>query len=53
MGGFDGIEILKSVEAYDMRMKNWVKVASLNTPRSSAMLASQSTHLISKYKVEF
>eukprot|EP00921_Rhytidocystis_pertsovi_P010744 GHVQ01017303.1.p1 GENE.GHVQ01017303.1~~GHVQ01017303.1.p1 ORF type:complete len:553 (+),score=99.76 GHVQ01017303.1:188-1846(+) len=37
IGGFDGTNILSSVECYDPRMKNWMEVAGLSTPRSSAM----------------
>merc|ERR1712094_114394 len=37
MGGFDGSQILSSVEAYDPRMKNWLSVADMTTSRSSAM----------------
>jgi len=34
-GGFDGQNIVNSVEAYDPRMKNWMTVAPLLTPRSA------------------
>jgi len=40
IGGFDGTQILSSVEAYDPRMKNWMPVEPLNTPRSSAAATS-------------
>jgi len=41
IGGFDGAQILSSVEAYDPRMKSWMSVAEMNTPRSSAMVSVQ------------
>ncbi|CBZ52760.1 putative kelch motif domain-containing protein [Neospora caninum Liverpool] len=45
IGGFDGSDILSSVECYDPRMKNWMEVAALSTPRSSAMCCVQEDHL--------
>lgn len=41
IGGFDGMGILASVECYDPRLKNWMEVAPLNTPRSSPMCCVQ------------
>eukprot|EP00388_Colpodella_angusta_P019913 GDKJ01049743.1.p1 GENE.GDKJ01049743.1~~GDKJ01049743.1.p1 ORF type:complete len:239 (-),score=50.10 GDKJ01049743.1:141-857(-) len=41
-GGFDGSSILSSCESFDTRMKNWMEVPPLNTPRSaSACTASK------------
>nr|PIM05435.1 kelch repeat and K+ channel tetramerization domain-containing protein [Toxoplasma gondii COUG] len=45
IGGFDGSDILSSVECYDPRMKNWMQVAPLTTPRSSAMCCVRDDHL--------
>jgi hypothetical protein len=36
IGGFDGMQILSSVEVLDPRMKNWMPIESLASPRSSA-----------------
>lgn len=36
IGGFDGMQILGSVEALDPRMKSWMPLEPLATPRSSA-----------------
>lgn len=41
VGGFDGFNVLDSVETYDARMKNWIQIAPMNTARSSPMIASQ------------
>ncbi|PHJ15581.1 kelch k13 propeller, partial [Cystoisospora suis] len=41
IGGFDGSDILASVESYDPRLKNWMELSSLNTPRSSPMCCVQ------------
>ncbi|GIX63967.1 kelch repeat and K+ channel tetramerization domain containing protein [Babesia caballi] len=41
VGGFDGLSVMDSVETYDVRMRNWIPAAPLNTPRSSPMLAPQ------------
>ncbi|CDR95630.1 kelch repeat and K+ channel tetramerisation domain containing protein, putative [Babesia bigemina] len=41
VGGFDGQSVLDSVESYDVRMRNWIHLAPLTTPRSSPMLAPQ------------
>eukprot|EP00747_Dinoflagellata_sp_TGD_P065188 gnl/TRDRNA2_/TRDRNA2_154249_c0_seq1.p1 gnl/TRDRNA2_/TRDRNA2_154249_c0~~gnl/TRDRNA2_/TRDRNA2_154249_c0_seq1.p1 ORF type:complete len:611 (-),score=95.61 gnl/TRDRNA2_/TRDRNA2_154249_c0_seq1:36-1868(-) len=41
IGGFDGNNIVSSVEAYDPRMKGWMHLEPLITPRSSAMACSQ------------
>lgn len=35
IGGFDGTQILGSVEAYDPRMKNWMPLDPMIIPRSS------------------
>lgn len=43
VGGFDGTSILSHVEAYDARMKNWMPLAHLTTPRSSAAISVYST----------
>ncbi|PFH37847.1 kelch repeat and K+ channel tetramerization domain containing protein [Besnoitia besnoiti] len=45
VGGFDGSDILASVECYDPRMRNWMEVAPLHTPRSSAMCCVQDDRL--------
>ncbi|ORM42280.1 Influenza virus NS1A-binding -like protein B [Babesia sp. Xinjiang] len=45
VGGFDGTSVLDSVESYDARMRNWIHVAPLNTPRSSPMIAQQNDML--------
>jgi hypothetical protein len=36
IGGFDGSQILNSVEAFDPRMKSWMPLEPMATPRSSA-----------------
>lgn len=36
LGGFDGSQILNSVEAFDPRMKSWMPLEPMTTPRSSA-----------------
>jgi len=36
IGGFDGAQILNTVEAFDPRMKNWMPLEPLTVPRSSA-----------------
>lgn len=42
LGGFDGTNILNSVEAYDPRMKNWMELAPMTTARSSASACASS-----------
>ena len=39
IGGFDGENIIGSVEALDLRIKNWIELPPLITPRSSASAA--------------
>jgi hypothetical protein len=41
IGGFDGTKIIGSVEAYDSRMKGWMVLEPLPTPRSSAMACAK------------
>jgi len=41
MGGFDGTKIVGSVEAYDSRMKGWMLLEPMPTPRSSSMACAK------------
>ncbi|KAK2197435.1 bifunctional Kelch-type beta propeller/Kelch repeat type 1/SKP1-BTB-POZ domain superfamily/Potassium channel tetramerization-type BTB domain/BTB-POZ domain [Babesia duncani] len=45
VGGFDGNDVLATVERLDPRMKNWSLVAPLTSPRSSCMLAQQNGYI--------
>uniref|UniRef100_A0A6U9MN59 BTB domain-containing protein n=1 Tax=Zooxanthella nutricula TaxID=1333877 RepID=A0A6U9MN59_9DINO len=45
IGGFDGSKIMNAVEAYDNRLKSWMLIEPLPTPRSSAMACAQGNKL--------
>merc|ERR1712125_273731 len=41
IGGFDGSKIINSVEGFDARLKSWMLLEPLPTPRSSAMACAR------------
>lgn len=45
LGGFDGSQILNSVEAFDPRMKSWMPLEPMGTPRSSASATTFGGHI--------
>ncbi|KAF8822826.1 kelch repeat and K+ channel tetramerization domain containing protein [Cardiosporidium cionae] len=45
IGGFDGLNMLASVETYDYRMKNWMEIPPMTTARSAAMCCVQDERL--------